>query len=43
MKRSHHGDEEGLLQQGDHGADHRLEARQRAEVVGRIAAGDKFA
>lgn len=32
-----HGAEEGLLQQCDHSADHGLQARQSAEVVGRVA------
>lgn len=36
---SNHGDEEWLLQQGDHSADHGLEACQRAKVVGRVAVG----
>lgn len=40
---SHHEDEERLLQQGEHGADHRLEARQRPEVVGGVAVGDESA
>lgn len=33
----HHDDEERLLQQREHGADHRLEARQGPEVVGWVA------
>lgn len=33
----HHDDEERLLQQREHGADHRLEACQGPEVVGRVA------
>lgn len=37
---SHHGDEEGLLQQSDHSADHGLEACQGAKVVGRVAVGE---
>ena len=36
-ERADHGDEEGLLQQGDHSADHGLQAGQGAEVVGRVA------
>lgn len=36
---SNHGDEEWLLQQGDHSANHGLEACQRAKVVGRVAVG----
>ena len=40
LQRSDHGDEERLLQQSDHGADHGLEACQGAEVVGRVAVGE---
>lgn len=40
LKRPDHGDEERLLQQSDHGADHGLEARQGAKVVGRVAVGE---
>lgn len=36
---SNHGDEEWLLQQGDHSTNHGLEACQRAKVVGRVAVG----
>lgn len=42
LQLSHHEDEEGLLQQGEHGADHRLEACERPEVVGRVAVGDEI-
>lgn len=37
---SHHGDEERLLQQSDHSADHGLEACQGAKVVGRVTVGE---
>ncbi len=37
---SDHGDEERLLQQSDHSADHGLEACQGAKVVGRVAVGE---
>lgn len=37
---SNHGDEERLLQQSDHSADHGLEACQSAKVVGRVAVGE---
>lgn len=42
LQRSDHGDEERLLQQSDHGADHGLEACQRAKVVGRVAVGRRW-
>lgn len=35
-----HGNEERLLQQGDHSADHGLEACQGAKVVGWVAVGE---
>lgn len=35
---SHHGQEQGLLQQSKHGADQRLHARQAAELGGRVPA-----
>ena len=34
----HHGHEERLLQQGKHGAEQRLQARQRPEVLGGVPA-----
>lgn len=39
FQRSDHDEEERLLQQSDHSADHGLQARQRSKVVGRVAAG----
>lgn len=39
-KWSDHGNEEWLLQQSDHSADHGLEACQCAKVVGWVAAGE---
>lgn len=41
FQRSDHGNEEWLLQQSDHSADHGLEACQCAKVIGRVAAGEK--
>lgn len=35
---SHHGQEQGLLQQSKHGADQRLHACQAAELGGRVSA-----
>lgn len=40
FQRSDHGDEEWLLQQSDHSANHGLEACQGAKVVGRVTVGD---
>lgn len=37
---SDHGDEERLLQQSDHSADHGLKACQGAKVIGRVAVGE---
>jgi len=39
----HHGHEERLLQQGKHGTEEGLQARQRPEVFGRVPAEEKGA
>lgn len=41
MKMCYHDDEERLLQQSNHCADHGLEACQCTEVVGRVAVEEK--
>lgn len=40
VQRPDHDDEERLLQQSDHSADHGLQARQGAKVVGRVSVRD---
>lgn len=41
VQRSHHGHEEGLLEQGEESADQGLHACQTAELGGRVPAGVK--